>query len=72
MVELQWSGSGFTGMRIMCAGALAVPVQANTSISTAYTPRISIQPFATPGQRSFVGSYGSLPKLTGTSWGGRQ
>ncbi|KAL3156932.1 hypothetical protein ABBQ38_001194 [Trebouxia sp. C0009 RCD-2024] len=53
-------------------GALAVPVQANTSISTAYTPRISIQPFATPGQRSFVGSYGSLPNSARTSWGGRQ
>ena len=56
----------------LCAGTLAAPVQANTSISTAYTPRISIQPFATPGQHSFVGSYGSAPNFARSSWGGRQ
>ncbi len=38
---------------------------ASTAISMAVTPqmgtdpRISIQPFGTPGQRNFVGSYGS-------------
>lgn len=38
---------------------------ASTAISMAATPqigtdpRISIQPFGTPGQRNFVGSYGS-------------
>ena len=49
------------------AGALISPAQAHTNMSAAFTPRISIQPFATPGQKSFVGSYGSVP----TSWGGR-
>ncbi|DBA68436.1 TPA: hypothetical protein ACH3X2_013734 [Trebouxia sp. C0005] len=55
-------------------GVVTPAVEATTGISTAYNPRISIQPFATPGQRCFVGSYGSpsIHDSLSKSWGGRQ
>ncbi|DBB06227.1 hypothetical protein WJX82_010050 [Trebouxia sp. C0006] len=55
-------------------GVVTSAVEATTGMSTAYNPRISIQPFATPGQRCFVGSYGSpsIQDSLSKSWGGRQ
>ncbi|DBA92170.1 hypothetical protein WJX77_011744 [Trebouxia sp. C0004] len=55
-------------------GIMTPAMEATTGISTAYNPRISIQPFATPGQRCFVGSYGSpsIHDSVSKSWGGRQ
>ena len=70
--------AGYATLHLVCCdtavGVVTPAVEATTGMATAYNPRISIQPFATPGQRCFVGSYGSpsIQDSLSKSWGGRQ
>lgn len=63
-VTLHAIGAPFDVVAMWLAGAVPQAAGPSAAIAVAASPsldaRISIQPFGTPGQRSFVGSYGSM------------